>query len=164
MHVANNFSMAAWATQGDARRRLNSPASLARQAELGPSDRGYRAADVEARKEYDPGRASSSSKTREGQATARPKPRVQRLNSRRHCHNGSGHPDRRICDDRGSTSCAPTRWKGIRAAFSVPLLSTVLTNMSQMRHTSPASGRFQVLVTSSIGPGPTHTCRRDRRG
>ena len=62
---------------------------------------------------------SSDRATRNNSAAARAEPRATRLNSRPSSQNGSRRPDRRICDEWGSTSCAPTLWKGIQAAFSL---------------------------------------------
>jgi len=61
---------------------------------------------------------SSDRATRNGSAAAQAEPREQRLNSRPSSWNGSRRPDRRICGDGGSTSCAPTLWKEKETAFS----------------------------------------------
>jgi len=48
---------------------------------------------------------------RNSSAAAQAELREQRLNSRPSSWNESRRPDRRICGDGGSTSCAPTLWK-----------------------------------------------------
>jgi hypothetical protein len=55
--------------------------------------------------------------TRNDSAAARAEPRAPRLNSRPSSQNGSRRPDRRICGEWGITSCAPTLWKAVQAAF-----------------------------------------------
>ena len=62
---------------------------------------------------------SSDRATRNDSAAARAEPRALRLHSRPSSQNGSRRPDRRICDEWGSRSCAPTLWRGIQAAFSL---------------------------------------------
>jgi hypothetical protein len=54
---------------------------------------------------------------RNGAAAARAEPRSRSLNSRPPSQNGSRRPDRRICGESGSASCAPPLWKEIEAAF-----------------------------------------------
>ena len=61
---------------------------------------------------------SSDRATRNSSAAARVELREQRLNSRPSSWNESRRPDRRICGDGGSTSCAPTLWKEREIAFS----------------------------------------------
>ena len=65
-----------------------------------------------------PSNESSDRAARRGSAAAPAEPRARTLNSRPPSHNGSRRPDRRICGDRGSLSCAPTLWKGVQEGFS----------------------------------------------
>jgi hypothetical protein len=77
---------------------------------------------------------SSDRATRNGSAAARAGLREPRLNSRPSSQNGSRRPDRRICGEWGSMSCAPTLWKEILAGFSqCPIIGILLSSESQGR-------------------------------
>ena len=67
-----------------------------------------------------PSNESSDRAARRFSAAAPTEPRVRTLHSRPPSHNGSRRPDRRICGDWGSLSCAPTLWKGVKETTAIP--------------------------------------------
>ena len=74
-------------------------------------------------------------------AAAPAESRARFLNSRPPSQNGSRRPDRRICGDRGSTSCAPTLWKEKQAGFFECPINNILSSRTKTEGNCPAAGR-----------------------
>ncbi len=90
------------------------------------------------------GTESSNRAARSDSTAAQAKSRAPRLNSRPSSQNGSRRPDRRICDEWGSTSCDPTLWKEKQERFSVRLIIGIMLN-------HPNGGPAGAISSFSVG-------------